>query len=213
MVLDKATALCLSVVNPIPIGGNAVILDVAARAFLNPGNLTAQAAAPFSATYGSVSGGLWLTRQNTRTLRRLAGSGGAFTIDTMSRGVGSVQTITVMGSPTTGSFSLATATGITVSLDIASTPAIVQAAFAALPNLAGTTVAGVPGAWTATFPATLGPFPQITVASQTFTGGTQPTVLTALVTAGVYPPGQNLPWWDQNGDLSLDGVGWAWGSL
>ena len=34
-------------------------------------------------TKGSGNGGLWLTRQNKTTLRRLAGQGGAFTIDTM----------------------------------------------------------------------------------------------------------------------------------
>lgn len=213
MIINQATALCLSVVNPLPTGANAVLLDVCSRAYLNPGNLDAQAASPFSATYGAVSGGLWLTRQNVRTLRRLAGQGGAFMIDTVPAGTSSVQTITVMGAPTTGAFSIATSVGNTVSLDIASSAAIVQAAFNAVTNLSGVTVAGSPGAWTVTFPATLGPFPQISVASQTFTGGTQPTVLTGVLVVGVYPPGQNLPWWDVNGDLSLNGIGWPQGSL
>jgi hypothetical protein len=53
------------------------------RAYSNPSNAQTQGAGPFPITYGAVGGGLWLTRQNKATLRRLAGSGGAFTIDTM----------------------------------------------------------------------------------------------------------------------------------
>jgi hypothetical protein len=82
LVLNEATALALSVVNPLPTGANAVILDVAAKAYLNPGNLQGESAAPFGATYGPNAGGLTLTRAQTRTLRRLNGGGGAFTIDT-----------------------------------------------------------------------------------------------------------------------------------
>lgn len=83
MLLNLAAQLCQSIVNPLPTGADAVVLDVAARAYLNPGNVTSQGAGPFPVNYGAVSGGLWLTRQNKATLRRLAGSGGAFTIDTM----------------------------------------------------------------------------------------------------------------------------------
>jgi hypothetical protein len=80
---DRAPDLCLSIVTPLPSGADAVVLDVAVRAYSNPSNTTAQAAGPYSATFGPVGGGLWLTRENKATLRRLAGSGGAFTIDTM----------------------------------------------------------------------------------------------------------------------------------
>ncbi|MGZ4621461.1 MAG: hypothetical protein ACXVGF_04770 [Blastococcus sp.] len=82
-LIDKATELCLSVCDPLPTTADAVILDVAARAYSNPGNVTSQGAGPFPVTYGAVGGGLWLTRQNKATLRRLNGGGGAFTIDTM----------------------------------------------------------------------------------------------------------------------------------
>jgi hypothetical protein len=82
LMISLAVGLCESIVNPLPPAADAVILDVAARAYSNPGNVTAQGAAPFSVNYGAVSGGLWLTRQNKATLRRLNGSGGAFTIDT-----------------------------------------------------------------------------------------------------------------------------------
>jgi len=82
-LIDLATALCQSIVNPLPDGAEAVVLDVVARAYSNPTNAPQQSAGPFSVSFGAVGGGLWLTRQNKATLRRLAGSGGAFTIDTM----------------------------------------------------------------------------------------------------------------------------------
>lgn len=81
-LIDRATELCLSVINPLPNGSDAVVLDVTARAYSNASNATQQGAGPFQASFGPVGGGLWLTRQNKTTLRRLAGSGGAFTIDT-----------------------------------------------------------------------------------------------------------------------------------
>jgi hypothetical protein len=83
LLIDSAVQLCESVVRPLPDGADAVVLDVATRAFSNPTNATHQGTGPFSAAYGPVGGGLWLTRQNKATLRRLNGSGGAFTIDTL----------------------------------------------------------------------------------------------------------------------------------
>lgn len=79
--IDLAEKLCLSVVSPLPDGAEAVVLDVATRGYSNPQNITEQATGPYIAAYGSVGGGLWLTRNNTATLRRLSGSGQAFTID------------------------------------------------------------------------------------------------------------------------------------
>lgn len=87
-ILARAQALCESVVSPLPAGADAVVLDVAARAYSNPTNVTQQSVGPYSAGYGTAGGGLWLTRANKATLRRLAGSGGAFTIDTTPAGAG-----------------------------------------------------------------------------------------------------------------------------
>jgi hypothetical protein len=87
-LIDKAAQLCESIITPLPDGGDAVVLDVAARAYSNPSNAQTQAAGPYSATFGAMGGGLWLTRQNKATLRRLAGSGGAFTIDTVPADAG-----------------------------------------------------------------------------------------------------------------------------
>lgn len=82
-LIDRATELCQSLVNPLPDGSDAVVLDVAARAFMNPGMVSQQGAGSFTVAFAGGNGGLWLTRQNKATLRRLSGGGGAFTIDTM----------------------------------------------------------------------------------------------------------------------------------
>lgn len=91
LILGLAQTLCESIVNPLPAGSDIVILDVAERAFSNPTNvggsiaLYSEGEGPFnSSTPGTTSGGLWLTENNKRTLRTLAGKGGAFTIDTLS---------------------------------------------------------------------------------------------------------------------------------
>jgi len=80
-LIAQATALAESIISPLPAGADAVVLDVAARAFTNPSNVSSQGMGPFNASFGSVAGGLWLTRQNKVTLRRLAGSGSAYSID------------------------------------------------------------------------------------------------------------------------------------
>ena len=80
-ILGLAQALCESVVSPLPPGAEAVVLDVASQAWINPASAGSQAAGPFSV--GPTPGGLRLTRANKATLRRLAGSGGAFTIDVL----------------------------------------------------------------------------------------------------------------------------------
>lgn len=80
-LIDIAESLCLSIVDPLPDAARAVLLDVVGRAYSNPTAVPQQAAGPFSVS--GVAGGVWLTRQNKSTLRRLAGSGGAFSIDIM----------------------------------------------------------------------------------------------------------------------------------
>jgi hypothetical protein len=91
-IIDQAQALCESIVTPLPDGAEAVVLDVAERAFANPTavggselGLYSEGVGPFStSTPGTAGGGLWLTENNIRTLRRLAGKGGAFTVDTLA---------------------------------------------------------------------------------------------------------------------------------
>lgn len=83
LLIDMATKLCESIVSPLPDAADAVVLDVVTRAYTNPGMASQQGAGSFTVAYAGGNGGLWLTRQNKTTLRRLAGQGGAFTIDTM----------------------------------------------------------------------------------------------------------------------------------
>jgi hypothetical protein len=80
-LISQASALCRSIINPLPEGSDTVVLDVAARAYSNPGNVSSQNVGPYSTSYGAAAGGLWLTRQNKATLRRLAGGSSAFGID------------------------------------------------------------------------------------------------------------------------------------
>lgn len=97
-LVDRAIELCESIVSPLPTGADAVVLDVAARAYSNPGNVSSQGVGPFQATYGPTGGGLWLTRQNKSTLRRLAGGGSAYSIDpTPARVADAVQRMPYWG--------------------------------------------------------------------------------------------------------------------
>jgi hypothetical protein len=88
LMIDMAVGLCQSIVLPLPDAADAVVLDVASRAYANPSATPNQAAGPF--TMGGSPGGLWLTRQNKNALRRLSGSGGAFAIDTLPTTAGTM---------------------------------------------------------------------------------------------------------------------------
>ena len=81
MLISLAEKLATSVVATLPEGAEAVVLAVASRAYTNPQAAQFTMTGPYSTSYGPVSGGLWLTRNDTAALRRLGGSGGAFTID------------------------------------------------------------------------------------------------------------------------------------
>lgn len=79
-VLNLAQQLCATIVAPLPDNALPVVIDVAARAYTNPVGASSQVAGPFST--GGTPGGIYLTRVNKATLRRLAGGGGAFTVET-----------------------------------------------------------------------------------------------------------------------------------
>lgn len=83
LLLQLAQDLCESIVPaPLPEGSAAVIFDVVGRVWGNPLNVTQQAGGSYSVSYAaSTPSGLTLTRANTSTLRRLAGGGGAFSVD------------------------------------------------------------------------------------------------------------------------------------
>lgn len=90
LVLELAQDKCEAVVNPLPYRAKGIVLDVAGRAYNNPGQVLQQTVGPVSVSYGAAAtGGLWLTKANIGDLRRLSGRGQAFTIDTMPATAGS----------------------------------------------------------------------------------------------------------------------------
>jgi hypothetical protein len=123
-------------------------------------------------------------------------------------GVAEVETVTLTGGPTGGTFTLTLpASGAepaqsTTALPFNETAANVQAALAALPRLGasgvtvtrtGTGTAGDPYIYTVTFGRNLGDVPQLTAAN-TFTGGTTPTVTVATTTPGNAAGGKYGPY-------------------
>jgi hypothetical protein len=195
LLIDKATLLCLDVVSPLTASCDAVILDMVVSAYANPTGTPGQAVGPYSMS-GST-GGLYLTKAQLKALRRAAGIGGAFSIGTLPTGTAEVQTVTITGSPAGGTFTLQVPWGTTTAIAYNATNSVVQAALSAIPNLSGTVVTGpVSGTYTVTLPVTVGPATGQIVAVSSLTGGTQPTVLTAITVPGVYAPGAGLDAWD-----------------
>lgn len=101
-------------------------------------------------------------------------------------GTAGVQTVTITGAPTGGSFTLTWNGQTTAAIVYNATAAQVQAALNALQGASSVTVTGGPGpttAWVATFPAYL---PQVLMtATGSFTGGTTPAVTVTNTTPGV----------------------------
>lgn len=93
MLLDHALAQALSVAtvgnvadsgadwSNLPSGAASVILPAVGRRFTNPLGETAETVGPYSVTRTAMSGSLF-SDSELETLRRLAGRGGAFSIDT-----------------------------------------------------------------------------------------------------------------------------------
>jgi hypothetical protein len=65
-LIDKAISLCQTVVKPLPDGADSVVLSVAGRAFVNPGQATYETIGPMSVQRPSGSGGLYLTKADIR---------------------------------------------------------------------------------------------------------------------------------------------------
>lgn len=93
MLIDDAVDDALSVVTVgtvpasgpteanLPIGSDAVIRAAAGRLYMNTGQVTSETIGPFSVTRAAPSGAT-LSLRERRKLLRLAGRGGAFTIET-----------------------------------------------------------------------------------------------------------------------------------
>lgn len=81
LLIATATALCQTVVKPLPEGAEAVVLSVAGRAYVNPQQVSYETIGPMSVQRPQGSGGLYLTKSDKSALKSLAGRGGAFTVD------------------------------------------------------------------------------------------------------------------------------------
>lgn len=195
LILGMAQDLCETIVSPLPTTAKAVVLDVAARAFVNPQQLADAALGTahlqYGAANGSVIGGLYLSRTNKATLKALAGRGSAFTADVMPTGTNAVQTITVAA--TAGTFTLTFSGATTTPLAYNATATDVQAALETLGAIGSGNVQ-VTGAYTVTFVNNLGTqiMPPITADATNLTG----TVTVDQTVTGVKAPGQDLPPWD-----------------
>jgi len=79
LLLDTIEADAASIVSPLPASAKGVILTAAARALPNPSGASSQSMGGASASW--APGGLYLTRSERMTLRRLAGGqAGAFSV-------------------------------------------------------------------------------------------------------------------------------------
>lgn len=143
--------------------------------------------------------------EDNRVVRELRYPG-----STQSTGAGTseVQTVTITGVPTGGTFTLTGGYGAkatTSALPYNAASSAVQTAVQGLPGFSGATVTGSAGGpYTVTFPASLGNVDQMTADATLLTGGTTPGVTVATTTPGVAPvntrvvgsgTGQNLRSW------------------
>lgn len=209
LILGMAQDLCETIVSPLPTTAKAVVLDVAARAFVNPQQLAdaslGTAHLQYGAANGSVIGGLYLSRTNKASLRRLAGRGMAFTADVMPTGINAVQTVTVTA--TAGTYTLTFAGVSTAPLAYDATASTMQAALEALGPIGSGNVQ-VTGAYTVTFVNDLGTrwMSPMTVDVTALTG----TVTIDQTVTGVKAPGQDLPSWDYDYYQSNTLLGSQW---
>lgn len=82
LILDLVEDDAGAVVSPLPATAKGVILTAAARAYPNPSGVASEGVGQVNTSFGPGAGGVYLSRRERRTLRRLAGiGGGAFTID------------------------------------------------------------------------------------------------------------------------------------
>lgn len=79
MLIGQAESLAESIVSPLPDAARAVVLSAAARGYANPQGVTSEGVGPYTVTRPLA--GVYLTKTERATLRRLAGGSGAFTID------------------------------------------------------------------------------------------------------------------------------------
>lgn len=199
LVLQLAHDLCESVVSPVPTLAKGVELGIASRVYANATSAHQMSLGSAAVSFGSQNssmgiGGLYLSRADKITLRRLAGRGSAFTADVLPSGADAVQSVTVSAS--SGTFTLTFSGTTTAPIAFNATAADVQAALAALAPIGAGNVS-VTGAYSVTFTGKLGkwPTPPMVADGSGLAGG---TVTVAITAPGISAPGANLPPWDSD---------------
>jgi len=195
LLLRLAQSLCESVVSPLPAGAEVVVLGVAARAFTNPAQAQAQMAGPFQVQFSPNAGGLFLSRADKLTLRRLAGTGSAFSIDTLPTGTAEIQMVTVVASA--GSYTLTWMNRVSDPLAYNASAGAVQVALDAIVGAGNTAVTNIAtGLYQVQFAGVLAttPVPSLIANGAALTG----TVAVSVIRPGILAPGQGLPYWDRD---------------
>lgn len=194
--LQLAQDLCETIWSPIGATALGTILAVAARQFVNVTSANSVALGTGHIAFGTPGtsqgvGGLYLSRSDKTTLRRLAGRGGGFSVSILPTGASAVLSVTVAA--TAGTYTLNFAGAITAPIAFDATAGAVQAALEAL-GVIGVGNVSVTGAYVITFTGTLAtvPVPPLVANGGNLTG----TVTTAVITPGVLASGQGLPPWD-----------------
>lgn len=83
LLLDLAVEQCETIAMPLPQVARSIVYAVAARGYLNPSGITSETIGPSTVNFGSVGIGIYLRPAEEKILRRLAGMGGAFSVDPM----------------------------------------------------------------------------------------------------------------------------------
>jgi len=200
LMIDLVQGEAETYVLPLPTAARGRVLAAAGRAYTNATSAHDVALGTGHIGYGAPSsqtgvGGLYLSRSDIRALRRMAGRTGAFVIDLMPIGVSEVQSLVVVA--TAGTFLLRFNGANSAALAFNITAPALQSALESIQmiGLGNITVTStVAGTYTLTFQGRLAttPVPDFIPDVTALTG----TATIAVVTAGVYRPGQSMPWWD-----------------
>lgn len=127
-------------------------------------------------------------RLRTRTGAVVVADAGYTGVGAPVAGTAEVQTVTITGGPTGGTFTLTYSGQTTAAIAFNAPAATVAAALNALSNLDGVAVTGAAGGpYTVTFPVSMGNAAQMTGDGSALTGGTTPAVAVATTTPGVAP--------------------------
>lgn len=204
LILQMSQNLCESIAYPLPVTASVVVLSVAARGFGNPQGISHETVGPYQVNFGTSTAtggatmGMYLSRGDKATIRRLAGGSGAFSIETLPPGVNAVQTVTVVA--TGGTFLLSLTGSYTAPIAYNAVAVAVQNALQALTIIGPGNVAVTGnGPYIVTFTNHLGTTPVPTMGCDgTELTGTLPSVQVVTTTRGVYKPGQGLSPWDKD---------------